>query len=83
MYVAVITTPDLPPYLPEEIIIDELIAELETRPGGGEARAVNVTGEVGKVVLSVSLSVECAVGYWGHDCNCNTQQEGCTTSTCK
>ena len=84
MYVAVITTPDIPPYGIDEIIVDELFTELETRAGGGEGKAVNVTGLRGNVVLSASLSVECIVGYWGNDCSCNSQQERCTTSsTCK
>lgn len=84
MYVAVITIRDIPPYEPDEIVVDELVTELETRAGGEEARAVNITGDMGNVVLSASLSVECIVGYWGNDCSCNRQQERCTTSsTCK
>ena len=84
MYVAVIRSPDLPPYQADENIVDELFTGLETIAGDGEGTTVNVTGERGNVVLLVSLSVECIVGYWGNDCSCNRQQERCTTSsTCK
>ena len=67
MYIGVLTQPDLPRYGPDEIIVDELFVELESRAGGEGSSAANETGERERITLSVSLMVECSPGYTAND----------------
>lgn len=76
MYIAVLTLPDIPRYNPDDII-DELFIELKSRASGEESQVENVMGERQKVVLSVSLSVECVSEYLGDDCNSHCTDPKC------
>ena len=77
MYIAMLTRADNPPYRPVENLIHELYTELDSTAGGKEMSAVNVMGETGNMIASLTLKVECVTGYSGSACKC-LSEENCT-----
>ena len=77
IYVGVLTTPDLPLFNDDDIIIDELFIEVVSIAGSGES-SLMAYGENGRVNFSLSaISVQCINGFSGDDCEtvnmCNDQ----------
>ena len=77
MYIAMLTEADNPPYRPVENLIHELFIELDSKAGGEEMSAMNVMGETGNLIASLSLKVECVNGYSGSACKCLSEDD-CT-----
>ena len=77
MYIGVLTRPDIPPFSPPDVIVDEVFIEVQSAAGGSEAQSLSTTGERGLVMISLSLSVDCTPGFGGDDCvTVNTCNEG-------
>ena len=77
VYFAMLTKRDLPPFGPDEVIVDEWFIELKRQAGGGECSPEDVVGAKGNVNVSLSVVVDCFIGYSGDDCNCSSGDTNC------
>ena len=69
MYIGVLRIPDLPPFRPSSIIVDEVFIVAESVANSGEILTSPVTGQNMLVNISMSLRVDCVLGFGGLACD--------------